>query len=69
MREGKIHGLTLQNPMKMCYLAVKTVVAHLRGDKVEPRIDTGVVMVTPENMDQPDIKDVLLPDLKQYLGE
>ncbi len=69
MREGKIHGLTLQNPMKMCYLGVKTVVAHIRGEKVESHIDTGVVMVTPENMDQPEIKDVLLPDLKQYLGE
>jgi ribose transport system substrate-binding protein len=69
MKEGKIHGLTLQNPMKMSYLAVKTVVAHIQGGKVELRIDTGVVMVTPENMDQPEIKDVLLPDLKQYLGE
>lgn len=69
MKEGKIQGLTLQNPMKMCYLGVKTVVAHIRGEKVEPRIDTGVVMVTPENMDQPEIKEVLLPDLKQYLEE
>lgn len=69
MKGGKVHGLTLQNPMKMCYLGVKTLVAHIRGEKVEQRIDTGVEMVTPENMDKPEIKDVLLPDLSQYLNE
>lgn len=69
MREGKIHGLALQNPLKMSYLGVKTMVSHLRGEKVEQKIDTGVVMVTPENMDQPDIKEVLLPDLSQYLND
>ncbi|GMV67266.1 MAG: hypothetical protein AMXMBFR75_30580 [Candidatus Hinthialibacteria bacterium] len=69
MREGKIHGLALQNPLKMSYLGVKTLVSHLHGEKVEEKIDTGVVMVTPENMDQPDIKEVLLPDLSQYLSE
>ena len=43
----------LQNPVNMGYLGVKTMVAHLRGEKVEKRIDTGAVLVTPENMDQP----------------
>lgn len=67
MRAGKIHGLTLQNPFKMGYLGVKTMVAHLNGEPVEQRIDTGVVMVTPENMDDPEIHQVLLPDLSEYL--
>lgn len=67
MRAGKIHGLTLQNPFKMGYLGVKTMVAHLNGEPVEQRIDTGVVMVTPENMDDPEIQQVLLPDLSEYL--
>ena len=30
----------------MGYLAVKTMVAHIRGQPVEPRIDTGVRLVT-----------------------
>jgi len=67
MRAGKIHGLTLQNPFKMGYLGVKTMVSHLKGEAVEQRIDTGVVMVTPENMEDPEIKDVLLPGLSEYL--
>jgi ribose transport system substrate-binding protein len=69
MKEGKIHGLTLQNPFKMGYLGVKTLVDHINGVEVEKRIDTGAVMVTPENMEDPEIKQVLLPDLKEYLGE
>jgi ribose transport system substrate-binding protein len=69
MKEGKIHGLTLQNPFKMGYLGVKTLVDHINGVEVEERIDTGAVMVTPENMEDPEIKQVLLPDLKEYLGE
>ncbi|MCB9785020.1 MAG: substrate-binding domain-containing protein [Candidatus Omnitrophica bacterium] len=67
MRAGEINGLTLQNPFKMGYLGVKTMVAHLKGEPVEPRIDTGVVMVTPDNMDDPEVKSVLLPDLSEYL--
>lgn len=63
LREGKIQGLTLQNPMKMGYLGVKTVVAHIRGEAVEQHIDTGAAMVTPENMEQPEIQEILFPKL------
>jgi ribose transport system substrate-binding protein len=34
---------------------------------VEKRIDTGVVLVTPENMEQPEIKELLQPPLDKYL--
>ena len=63
LKAGQINGLILQNPMKMGYLGVKTVVEHLNGKKVEKRIDTGVQLVTKENMDQPGVKEVLQPDL------
>jgi len=69
MEEGRIHGLTLQNPFKMGYLGVQAAVAGIRGGSVEQRIDTGVVMVTPENMNDPEIRQVLLPDLSTYLNE
>jgi ribose transport system substrate-binding protein len=38
-----------------------TMVKHLRGEKIESRIDTGVVLVSPENMERPEIKDLLEP--------
>jgi ribose transport system substrate-binding protein len=67
LKKDEIKGLILQNPMKMGYLGVKTLVAHLRGEKVEKRIDTGVTLVTRENMEQPEVKELLTPDLDKWL--
>jgi ribose transport system substrate-binding protein len=69
LAKGEIHGLVLQDPINMGYLGVKTVVAHLRGEKVERRIDTGSVVATPENMNEPDIRNLLEPDFKKWLNE
>jgi ribose transport system substrate-binding protein len=63
LRDGHIQGLVVQNPAKMGYLGVKTIVAHLRGEPVEKIIDTGVVLVTIDNMDAPEIKALISPDL------
>ena len=67
MRAGEIQGLSLQNPFRMGYLSVKTVVAYLRGEKVERMIDTGVTMATPENMDDPEVKALLMHDFSSYM--
>ena len=69
LRAGELHGLVLQNPINMGYLGVKAMVQHIRGLPVRPRIDTGAVLVTKENMDQPDMKLLHSPDLSEYLGE
>ncbi len=63
LRDGHIQGLVLQNPAKMGYLGVKTIVAHLRGETVEKVIDTGVALATLDNMDAPEIRALLSPDL------
>ncbi len=46
----------------MGYLGVKTIVEHLQGKQVEKRIATGEVMATPENMDEPEIQQLLNPE-------
>lgn len=68
MKKGEIDGLVLQSPIKMGYLGVKTAVEAIRGKKVDQRIDTGVVIVTKDNMDTPESKELLSPDLKSMLG-
>ncbi len=68
LKEGQIDGLVLQDPFNIGYLAVKTMARHLKGDKIEARIDTGARMVTKENMSQPEIKELLSPDLQKWLG-
>lgn len=69
LEAGELSGLIVQNPMKMGYLGVKTLAAHLRGEKVESRIDTGVTVVTRDNMHEPAIHELLQPDLKKWLKE
>lgn len=59
LKRGQIQGLVLQNPMQIGYMAVKTLVQSLRGQQVEKRIDTGATLVTPENMNDPQIKALL----------
>lgn len=67
MRADQIHGLILQNPFAMGLRGVKTLVRHLRGESVPRRIDTGVSLVTPKNMDEPAMKTLHSPDLAKWL--
>lgn len=67
LKKGDIQGLIVQNPMQMGYLGVKTIVDHLQGRKVEKVVDTGVTLVTPENMNEAKIKELLHPPLDKYL--
>ncbi len=67
LADGHIDALVIQDPVKMGYLAVKSLVAHIKGEAVEKRIDTGVHLATRENMNEPAMKDLLTPDLSQWL--
>jgi ribose transport system substrate-binding protein len=59
LNRGDINALVAQNPTKMGYLGVITAVKALRGEKVDPVIDTGCVLVTKENQNDPAVKEVL----------
>jgi len=65
----ELNALVLQDPMNMGYLGVKTMVAHLKGEKVEKRISTGETLATPDNMNEEKIKALLAPDYKKWLKE
>jgi len=69
MSNGHIDGLVLQDPVRMGYLGVKTMVSHIKGEKVERRIDTGVRVILREDMDKPDAKELLQPDLDRWLKQ
>ena len=67
LSDGHIDGLILQDPVKMGYLGVKTMVEHLKGRPVEKRIDTGVQLITRDRMHDPASKELLQPDLSRWL--
>ena len=69
LRDGDLDGLVVQDPVNMGYLAVKALVAHIRGEKVDAAIDTGAVLATRDNMNQPDVKARLEPDLSKWLNK
>ena len=67
IRNKQLQGIVVQNPFRMGDLGVRTMVDHLQGKSVEKRIDTGVMLVTTENMDSPDAQLLLHPPLSKYL--
>lgn len=62
MREGKMAGIVVQDPVQMGYVAVQTLHAKLTGEEVEPTISTGEYLATPENMDDEALQPMLRPD-------
>jgi len=61
LTDDTVHGIVLQDPVKMGYLAVKTMVEHLQGKPVDKRISTGEYIATPENMNEPNMHKLLHP--------
>ena len=59
LRAGEIDALVVQDPRAMGYRAVESLVRHLRGESVEPVIDTGAVLVTGDRLDDEDVKRLL----------
>jgi ribose transport system substrate-binding protein len=59
LKNGEIDALVAQDPTRMGYEAVKTLVAHIQGKPVPKTIDTGVRLITRENLNTPEIKKLL----------
>ena len=61
LRRNDLHGLILQDPVKMGYLGVKTIIQVLYGEKVPALVDTGVYLATAENLNDPAIAALMTP--------
>jgi ribose transport system substrate-binding protein len=59
LKAGQIDALVVQNPFKMGYEGVKTLVAQIKGQPVVKKIDTGVEVVTKASLEDQKIKDLL----------
>ncbi len=59
LRSGVIDSLVVQNPHKMGYVGVKTLVDKMNGKDVPKLIDTGVELVTVDRLAEPEIKALL----------
>ena len=61
LADEKLHGLVMQDPYNMGFQGVKTMIAHLNGEKVEKRINTGETLATKQNMNDPKVHRLLHP--------
>ena len=59
LQAGEIDALIVQDPFKMGYEGVKAAMMSIKGESVPNRIDTGVYVVTRENLNQPEIQRLL----------
>jgi ribose transport system substrate-binding protein len=64
LKKGEISALIAQDPARMGYFSVKTIVDHIRGKKVPSKIDIDVCVITRDNLNDPEIQKILaLPSM------
>ena len=64
LADGTIAALVVQDPFRMGYEGVKTAFAASKGEKVPATVDTGVNVITKENMNTPRSQELLSPKIK-----
>ncbi len=69
LREGVISGVVVQDPFTMGYQSVRAAYDVVMGKPVAPRVETKVIFVTNENIDDPEIIAVTKPNIAAWLGE
>jgi ribose transport system substrate-binding protein len=67
VRAGEMDGFVIQDPFGMAARALETMVEHLLGKPVPPRVDTGVLVVNSGNLDSEEAQRLLHPPLDLYL--
>ncbi len=59
LEKGEIDALVAQDPIRMGYEGVRAMIEHLQGKEVPATMDTGVRLITRENLDQPEIQKMI----------
>jgi ribose transport system substrate-binding protein len=67
LREGVIDSLVVQNPFKMGYEATRAIGLKLRGEDPARAIDSGATLVRAQDLEKPEIRALLHPDIDSYL--
>jgi len=68
LKGGTIQALVVQDPFRMGFEAVKTLVDKLNGITPSKQIDLPARVVTKDDLDKPEVRELLHPDVKKYLG-
>ncbi len=59
LKKGEVNALIAQDPSRMGYLSIKTIVDYIRGKKIDQMIDIGVCVITRENLNDAKVQKLL----------
>lgn len=68
LRDGWIDSLVVQNPFRMGQETVRALGERLAGRTPARVLDTGSTLVLRESLEKPEVRELLMPDLKRWLG-
>ncbi len=69
LKTGAIDAMVVQDPFRMGYEAVRTQVDAIQKKKLPKRLDLRARVIVPADLDKPDVKALLFPDLEKYLKQ
>ncbi len=67
LKAGVIDAMVVQDPFRMGYEAVRTLVEKIQGGSPPKRMDLHATVVSRENLQDPDIQRLISPNLSKYL--
>lgn len=67
LKKGIASAIVQQNPERMGYEGVFAVISAINGEKIKKKIDTGVTLVTLDNIDTPEVKKLIYPDFTGWI--
>ncbi len=67
LKTGLIDSVVVQDPFRMGYEAVKTAVQKINGGTPQKIINLAPLVVTRENLNQPDVEARIHPEIEKYL--
>lgn len=68
LKAGWIDALVVQNPFLMGYESTRAICRKLAGEAPAAFLDSGATLVTPTNLAEPAIQNLLFPPIQQYLS-
>lgn len=68
LKDGVIDALVVQDPFRIGYEAVQTLAEKMNGKNQPKNIDLSAKVVTKADLERPEIRKLLFPDVKKYLN-
>jgi ribose transport system substrate-binding protein len=69
LKGGTIDAMVVQDPFRMGREAVKTIVDKIEGRTPPKRIDLAAIVVSRADLEKPEVRSVLFPDVKKYIHQ